>query len=70
MNCPKCGALMSKTHGYKHTKFICPECGHEEKKDVGKKKFYGIRLYDHQKEKADKRGGVQMVVDNTLEGDE
>ncbi len=70
MNCPECGALMSKTHGYKHTLYACKECGHEIKKDVGKKKFYGIRLYDHQKATADKCGGVQMVVDSTLDGDE
>jgi hypothetical protein len=61
---------MNKSHGYKHTKFICPSCGHEVKKEVGKKKFFGIRLYEHQKATADKRGGVQFVVDNALEDEE
>lgn len=67
MDCPECGAKMNKSHGRQHTQFICPECGHEVRKEVGKKKFFGIRLYDYQKHNADKRGGIQAVVDLVLD---
>lgn len=72
MNCEKCGSTMNKAHGYKHNIYICPECKYEVRQSVGKKKFFGIRLYEYQKQIADKRGGVQMVVDAAIDeaGDE
>ncbi len=70
IQCPKCSAVMNKTRGTLHTKYICPDCGHVVRKFAGNKKAHSIRLYPHQKEIADKRGGVQFVVDSVLTDEE
>jgi len=66
MNCPKCDEQMHETRGYKKSVFNCSGCGYTETRINGKKKVFSIRLYPFQKHKADKRGGVQMVVDSIL----
>ncbi len=70
LNCPECGAQMNKSRGVLHTKYICPDCGHVVRKFVGNKQAHSIRLYPYQKAKADKRGGVQFVIDTVLEQDD
>ncbi len=70
IQCPKCAAIMNKSRGVLHTKYICPDCGHVERKFVGNKYPHSIRLYPYQKQLADKRGGVQFVVDSVLTEDE
>ena len=67
INCPECGTVMNRTRGRGHTKYVCPDCGHEVRKEAGVKKLFSIRLYPFQKHIADKRGGVQMVIDDAIE---
>ena len=70
LNCQKCNAVMSKSRGVLHTKYICLECGHVERKFVGNKEAHSVRLYPYQKNKADRRGGVQFVIDSALDDNE
>ena len=69
-NCPECATEMNKSQGWMHAKYICPACGHIVRKFVGNKKAHSVRLYPYQKKIADKRGGVQFVVDTVLQEDD